>query len=147
MDRGKPGSKLHLLTDANGLPLVVGVTAANTHDSAMFIPLLDGIPAVRSRRGPRRRRPGRLHADKGYDFERLRVYCRRLGIIPRIARRGVESSQRLGQHRWRVERSISWLFGYRRLTIRYERKASLFAAFASLAATLTCYKKLAKSTT
>ena len=68
MDRGKPGSKLHLLSDANALPLVVGVTAANTHDSVMFVPLLDGIPAIRSRRGPRRRRPAKLHADKGYDY-------------------------------------------------------------------------------
>ncbi|OAH12777.1 hypothetical protein STSP_38140 [Streptomyces jeddahensis] len=33
MDRGKPGSKMHVLSDANGLPLVVGISAANTHDS------------------------------------------------------------------------------------------------------------------
>jgi transposase len=145
VDRGKPGSKLHVLSDARGLPMVVGVTAANTHDSEMFIPLLDGIPAVRSRRGPRRRRPAKLHADKGYDASYLRVYCRRRGITPRIARRGIESSQRLGRHRWRIERTISWLFGYRRLTIRYERKARYFAAFLSLAATLTCYKRLTKT--
>jgi len=147
VDRGKSGSKLHVLSDTHGLPLVVGITAANTHDSEMFIPLLDGIPAVRSRRGPRRRRPAKLHADKGYDAGHLRAYCRRLGIVPRIARRGIESSQRLGRHRWRIERTISWLFGYRRLTIRYERKARYFAAFLSLAATLTCYKRLAKLTT
>lgn len=122
---------------------MVGITAANTHDSEMFIPLLDGIPAVRSRRGPRRRRPAKLHADKGYDASHLRAYCRRLGIVPRIARRGIESSERLGRHRWRIERTTSWLFGYRRLTIRYERKARYFAAFLSLAATLICYKRLA----
>ena len=136
-----------MLSEGNGLPLVVGVTAANTHDSAMFIPLLDGIPAVRSRRGPRRRRPGKLHADKAYDAADLRAYCRRLGITPRIARRGLERNDRLGRHRWRIERTISWLFGYRRLTIRYERKANHFAAFLSLAATLTCFKRLAKLTT
>ena len=144
MDRGKPGSKLHLLSDANGLPLVVGVTAANTHDSVMFIPLLDGIPSVRSRRGPRRRRPAKLHADKGYDADHLRAYCRRLGIVPRIARRGIESSERLGRHRWKIERSISWAFGYRRLTIRYERKPSHYLAFLTLGAAITCYKKLTK---
>ena len=43
---------------------------------------------------------------------------------------------------WKIERTISWLFGYRRLTVRYERKGHHFAAFLSLAATLTCYKKL-----
>jgi hypothetical protein len=41
----------------------------------------------------------------------------------------------------------SWLFGYRRLTVRYERDGSHFLAFLGLAATLTCYKKLAKLTT
>jgi IS5 family transposase len=147
VDRGKSGSKLHLLSDANGLPLVVGITAANTHDSVMFVPLLDGIPAIRSRRGPRRRRPAKLHADKGYDYDDLRTECRRRGIAPRIARRGVESSEHLGRWRWKIERSISWTFGYRRLTMRYERTARYFAAFLSLAATLTCFKRLARLTT
>jgi transposase len=118
VDRGKPGSKLHLLSDANGLPLVAGVTAANTHDNAMFIPLLDDIPAIRSRRAPRRRRPAKLHADKGYDAEDLRAECRRRGIAPPIARRGIESGERLGRWRWKIERSISRAPGYRRLTVR-----------------------------
>jgi hypothetical protein len=52
------------------------------------------------------------------------------------------ASQRLGRHRWVVERSIAWLTGYRRLTLRYERCARLFTAFLTLAATLTCYKTL-----
>jgi hypothetical protein len=43
-----------------------------------------------------------------------------------------------------IERSIAWLFGYRRLSIRYERKVNHFSAFLTLAATLVCYKKLAK---
>jgi transposase len=46
-------------------------------------------------------------------------------------------------HRWVIERTISWLTGYRRLTIRYERKASHFLTFL----TLTCYKKLRKAAT
>ncbi|WP_433662426.1 transposase [Nocardia sp. CA-128927] len=67
------------------------------------------------------------------------------GIAVRIARKGIESSQKLGKHRWVIERSIAWLFGYRRLNIRYERYAHHFCAFLTLAATLTCYKKLAKA--
>jgi transposase len=47
----------------------------------------------------------------------------------------------IGKHRWVIERSIAWLFGYRRLTIRYERKANHFSAFLTLAATLVYYKK------
>lgn len=65
---------------------------------------------------------------------------------PRIARRGVKSGERLGQWRWKFERSIASTSGYRRLTVRSERKARHFAAFPSLAATLTCRKKLAKLT-
>jgi len=58
-----------------------------------------------------------------------------------------EAAERLGRHRWEIERSLAWLFGYRRLTVRYERKGSHFLAFLGLAAALTCYKKLAKLTT
>jgi transposase len=55
----------------------------------------------------------------------------------------VETSTRLGRHRWVVERSFAWLTGYRRLTARYERCAGLFTAVLTLAAALTCYKRLA----
>lgn len=147
VDRGKPGSKLHVLTDAEGLPLVTAVSAANTHDSLALKPLVKAIPAVRSRRGPRRRRPAKLRADKGYDYPELRRWLRDRNITPKIARRGIESSERLGRYRWKVERSISWLFNYRRLTVRYECKSRHFAAFLSLAATLICYRKLVRLAT
>ncbi|MGW2089739.1 transposase, partial [Streptomyces sp. NPDC001880] len=64
--RGKKGSKLHVLSDAQGLPLALGVSGAHVHDSQALLPLVLGIPSTRSRRGPRRRRPGRLRADKAY---------------------------------------------------------------------------------
>jgi transposase len=145
VDRGKPGAKIHALSDRAGLPLAVGVSAANTNDHYALKPLVRAIPAVRSRRGPRRARPTKLHADKAYDVTELRRWLRQRQIAPRIARKGIESSEKLGQHRWVIERSIAWLFGYRRLTIRYERHAHLFSAFLTLAAVLTCYKKLAKA--
>ena len=104
LDRGKPGSKLHVLTDAAGLPLAVAVSAANTHDSLALIPLVQAIPAIRSKRGLRRQRPGKLHADKGYDYEHLRTWLRRRRITPRITRRGIESSEKFGRHRWVIER-------------------------------------------
>lgn len=147
VDRGKTGSKLHVLSEAQGIPLAVGVSGANTHDSQALKPLVRGIPAVRSRCGPRRWRPGKLRADKAYYSSDTLAWLRKRGIIARIARPGVESSERLGRHRWKIERSISWLFGYRRLTVRYEHKGSHFLAFLGLAAALTCYKKLAKLTT
>ena len=102
-----------MLSEAQGIPLAVGVSAANVHDSHALEPLVRAIPAIRSRRGPRRRRPGRLRADKA---------C--------------HSAE-----------TLAWLFGYRRLTVRYECEGSHFLAFPGLAAALTCYKKLAKLTT
>lgn len=147
VDRGKSGSKIHVLSDRAGLPLSVAVSAANTNDAYALKPLVMAIPAIKSRRGPRRRKPAKLHADKAYDQVELRDWVRDQGIAVRIARKGIESSKKLGRHRWVIERSIAWLFGYHRLAIRYERKANHFCALLTLAASLTCYKKLAKTAT
>lgn len=130
-------------TERTGLPLSVGISAANPHDSQALIPLVKGIPPIRSRRGPRRRRPGKLHADKGYDHTHLRRWLHERGITHRIARKGVDSSRRLGRHRWTVERTLSWLAGCRRLHRRYERKAEDFLAFAAIACTFICLRRLA----
>lgn len=140
-DRGKLGSRIHLITDRNGLPLSLGISGANMHDSQGLEPLVRGIPPIRSGRGPRR--PAKLHADKGYDYDRLRRWLRKRGIRHRIARKGVESLQRLGRHRWVVERAASWLAGCRRLHRRYERKAEHFLAFVGIAAALIGYRPLA----
>ncbi|RPK53958.1 Transposase DDE domain protein [Streptomyces sp. ADI95-17] len=112
----------------NGLPLSLGISGANMHDSLGLQPLVRGIPPIRSRRDPRRRRPERLHADKGYDYDHLRRWLGTRGIRHRIARKGIESSQRLGRHRWLVERTVSWMAGCRRLHRRYEHKAEHFLA-------------------
>ncbi|OKJ18971.1 transposase [Streptomyces sp. CB01580] len=85
-------------------------------------------------RGPRRHRPVKLRADKAYFSAEHLVWLRECGLVARIARPGIESGERLGRHRWKIERSIAWLFGYRRLTVRCERKDSHFLAFLGLAA-------------
>ncbi|CAL9668353.1 IS5 family transposase IS1647 [Streptomyces sp. enrichment culture] len=142
--RGKCGSKIHLITERTGPPLSVGVSRANVHDSQALIPLVKGIPPIRSRRGPRRRRPAKLHADKGHGYRRLRQWLSQRGIRHRIARKGVETSQRLSRHRRAIERTMAWLVGCRRLHRRYERKAEHFLAFTSTACTLICCRRLAK---
>ena len=50
----------------------------------------------------------------------------------------IESSERLGRYRWIVERTLSWLARFRRLAIRYERRADLHLAFTTLACDLIC---------
>ena len=97
---------------------------------------------ARGRPGRPRRRPGKLHLDKGYDYPRCRKALRRRGITPRIARRGVESSQKLGRHRYVVERSLAWLLVYRRLQARCERRADILFGFVQLACALICLKHL-----
>ncbi|MFG2816421.1 IS5 family transposase [Streptomyces sp. NPDC048410] len=142
--RGKMGSKIHLITERSGLPLSLCISGANLHDSQALIPLVKGIPPIRSRYGPRRRRPAKLHADKGYDYDHLRRWLSLRQIAHRIARKGIESSQRLGRHRWTVERTVAWLAGCRRLHRRYERKVEHFLAFVGIAAALICYRRLTK---
>jgi transposase len=117
------------------------------HDSLGLEPLVRGIPPIRSRRGPRRRRPGKLYADKGYDYDHLRCRLRKRGIRHRIARQGIESPRRLGRHRWVVERTASWLAGCRRLHRRYERNAERFLAFGGIAAALICHAASPNETT
>ena len=130
------------MVDRDGVPLAVLVSAANVHDSTQFEPLLDAIRPVQGPWGRPRKRPEKLHADKGYDFARCRAYLRRYGIACRIARRGIESSERLGRFRWVVERTLAWLNRFRRLTVRYERRADIHRAFVTLGCALICWKRL-----
>ena len=107
--------------------------------------MVDAIAPVkgpRGRPGRPRKRPAKLHLDKAYDYPRCRRALRRRGITPRIARRGVDSSRRLGRHRYTVERSLAWLVGYRRLQVRYERRADILLGFLSLACALICLTSL-----
>ena len=125
--------------DANGIPLAVELTAANVHDSTMLEPVLDAVPPIRQCAGRPRKRPAKLHADKAYDYPRCRRACRERRIVPRIARRG-RSSERLGRHRWVVERTLAWFGRYRRLAVRYERRADILEGFHLLAAALICVR-------
>jgi transposase len=118
------------------------MTAANLSDGRMLVSLLDAVPPIRRPRGRPRRRPMKLHADKAYDDRALRIACRLRGITPRIARKGVESSERLGRYRWVVERTFAWLHRFRRLTVRYERRADIHRGFLKLAVCLICLYSL-----
>jgi IS5 family transposase len=142
VDRGKPGSKLHLVCDGNGLPLTAAVTAANVHDTTMLEAVLEDVPPIRTPSGRRRTRPAKVDGDKGYDSAANRGWLRRRGITPRIARRGIESSVRLGRHRWRIERALSWLSCWRRLGVRWDRDSGRWFAFVLLACAVVCFNRL-----
>jgi hypothetical protein len=142
VDRGKPGSTLHLACEGGGLPLAAAVTAANIPDMTMLAAVVDDIPPVRTSSGRRRTRPGKVDADNGDDSAGNRAYLRRRGIMAWIARRGIESSSRLGRRRWKVQRALSWLSCYRRLGVRWDRDSERFFAFLLLACALVCFNRL-----
>jgi IS5 family transposase len=94
----------------------------------MLEPVLDALPPIRRCAGRPRKRPAKLHADRGCDYRRCRRACRRRGITPRIARRGgVDGAERLGRHRrvWNARWRGSPDF--RRLAVRHERRADIRA--------------------
>jgi IS5 family transposase len=110
----------------------------------MLAPTLDAVPPVRHGRGRPRCRPAKLHADKAYDHRRCRAECRQRSITPRIARRAVDASERLGRYRWVVERTLAWLNRFRRLTIRYERREDIHLAFTTLGCALICLNQCSR---
>jgi transposase len=121
------------------------LTAANVHDSRVLEEAVDAIEPIKragGEPGRPRKRPAKVHADKAYDFGRCRKALRKRGIKARIARRGIESSEKLGRHRWVVERTLAWLARYRRLTVRYERRADIHEAFLHLGCSLICLNYL-----
>lgn len=111
----------------------------------LFEQCIDAIPALRGLPGRPRQRPGKLHADKGYDYRRCRAYLKAKGILSRIARRSVESSQRLGKHRWVVERTHAWFAGFGKLRIRFERRLDIHQALLTLAAAIICSRFVDRS--
>jgi IS5 family transposase len=127
-----------VVSDRRGLPLAAALTAANRPDDTVFEPLVEAIEPIERPRGRPRKRPDKLHGDKGYDYGHCRGHLRRRGIKGRIARKGVEPTDRLGRHRWVVERLLAWLHRFRRLTIRYERREELHQAFLDLGCALIC---------
>ena len=141
-DRGKRGSKHHLLVDAGGIPLVVGLSGANVPDVVTLEHLFINIPRIGGKPGGRSWKPKHLHADKGYSSAKNRSFIASFGVKHRIARPGIESSERLGRYRWVVERTIAWFHRFKRLRTRYERNPEMHMGFMILAAGLICWRQL-----
>ena len=108
-------------------------------------PDLHAIEPIKRPRGRPRQRPHKLHADKSYDFDSKRAALRQRGIVPRIARRGIDASAKLGRFRWVVERTLAWVAEFRRLAMRYERRGDIRLALLDLACALICFRSLRPS--
>ena len=141
-DRSKSGSKHHVLTDAQGIPLTATVTAANVNEVTQVLPVLLDMPPVGGKPGPKREKPDKLQGDGGYDSEPLRQLLRLLGITPVLGKREREHGSGLGVFRWFVERTIAWLHAFGRLRRRLDRLTEIQEAFLRLACGLICLRFL-----
>ncbi|WP_411129716.1 IS5 family transposase [Streptomyces sp. x-19] len=142
VDRGRPGSKHHVICDATGIPLAVTLTGGNRNDVTQLMPLLEAIPSIRGKRGRPRKRPKEVYADRGYDHDCYRRQVWAKGIKPVIARRGTEHGSGLGTKRWVVEQTIALLHWFGRLRIRWETRDDVHEAFLKLACSLICWRRL-----
>jgi transposase len=124
------------------LPLVVQLTGANRNDSQQALPLVDAIPELQGERGRPRHRPDCVAGDRGNDAETIRRDLRARNIVPFLAKRNTEHGSGLGRWRWVVERTFAWLNQFRRLRIRYEKRADIHEAFLFLGCTLICWRRL-----
>lgn len=144
-DRGKRGTKRHLLTDKNGMPLSVVITAANTHDMKAAITTIDRI--VIKRLSPKKILQN-LCLDKGYDFLEIEHEAVKRSYVLHIRHRGEESllvmTKKYNNHhparRWVVERTNSWHNRFRKLLIRYEKKSENYLALVCLACCIIVYR-------
>jgi transposase len=136
-DRGKLGTKHHVLTDAQGIPLAVTVTGANAADITQMLPLVDRIPDL-SKEQKKNTRPEKMYADRAYDSEPHREDLRARGIEPKIPKRRTEHGSGLGVYRWVVERTNSWLHSFGKLRLRTDPDGEVHKALVALGSALIC---------
>jgi transposase len=116
------------------------LTEANCNDVTQLIPLVEAMPPVAGLPGAPKRKPDLIQADRGYDSDPLRDLLAERGIDTEIARRRTEHGSGLGLTRWVVERTIAWLHQFRRLRVRFERRADIHEALLKLGCCLICWR-------
>jgi len=141
-DRRKSGTKRSLLVERNGIPIGLTVDGANRHDMKMTKPTLQSIPVGKPE--PTRRRPQNICMDKGYDYPEVHELLEDWGYTVHIPPRGADVKKRkkipgYRSRRWVVERTQSWLNRFRRLLIRWEKKAENYLAMLHLACAWITY--------
>jgi|AGTN01.3.fsa_nt_gi Transposase and inactivated derivatives len=134
-DRGKKGSKRHMLTDGRGVPLSIVVTAANIHDVL-------GLPQTlrQRRRAPEEATP-HLCADAGYTGKWAEAAMREAGFVPHVRSRREEKKPGAKPRRWVVEACHSWFNRFRKLLVRFEKTAASYRALCLLAAAIIALRK------
>jgi transposase len=150
VDRGKKGCKRHVLTDADGIPLVVQTGPANQRDDTKLEDLLEAFPVLTDGpTGTMHLQPAVLLGDRGYGFAYLIAVVVLLGIRSLLSPRGKDKphGSGLGEQRYVVERTMSWWTHFRRINCCHESKGEHFQAFHELAACVLCANKLRNART
>ena len=142
VDRRKSGTKHTVMVDKAGVPLAIRTAGANASDHKQILPLVLDFPRVGGTPGRPKELPDEAYADRGYDSEVARALLRWLGIERTSPGRRTAHGSGLGKVRWVVERTISWLEGLRRLRVRYDRLGVIMDAWATLAASVICFRIL-----
>jgi len=142
-DRGKSGVKRSVLTEGHGVPLGLVVAGANRPDMKLLAPTLYRI--VVERPEPRAAQPQGLCLDKGYDYEEVRATLAVFGFTAHMHARGPEAQALKRQagfraRRWVVERTHSWMNRFRRIGIRWDKKANNYLAFLHFACALIAFR-------
>jgi transposase len=140
VDRRKLGTKMHQITDAQGVPLATKMTPANVNEVEQLIPLVDAVPEIAGCVGHPRRRPEKVQGDRAYQSAAKEADLRERKIEPVLAKRRTRHGSHLGKLRWFIERTLSWFKQFRRLRIRYDRYASMYYSFWKLASAIICYR-------
>ena len=155
VSRGGLSTKIHILTDGNGLPLSFAVTPGQTHEATQVELLLDGV-SVGGKPGRRRTRLGVISGDKGYHGREIRQRIVDRNMTPLIPQRRDRNGQypdpecdfdeTLYRRRNVVERCNGHLKEKRRIATRYEKLGVNFIAMIQLAFILTFAKILLSDT-
>jgi len=142
--RPKRAIKFSLLVDSDGIPLTTTLSSANKHDTSLLDSILAKNPIITKIYSKTK-----LLGDKGHVGGRQELTTVIHGYQPIFHPRKyhldqLKSSQRkiLTQHRWKVERTISWLKSYRRIKYCYERSFDTYQAFLDLGYLLISFQKL-----
>lgn len=143
VDRAKRGTNRHLLTDGNGIPLSVVVAKANQNDMKLVQETFEFM--VVEQPEPTEDQPQHICLDKGYDYQEVENIVAAWGYTAHIRRRGEDEVYRekiphYRAHRWVVERSHSWLNGFRRMLIRWEKKVENYIALLHFACAWICFR-------
>jgi transposase len=132
-----------VISDKEGLPLVICTTPANVPDQRPLLEMLDSMPPVKMPRGRPRYKPTAAMGDAAYGTDQVIAEVVQRRIESLLAPRGrQEHGSGLGKVRFVIERTLSWLGNYRRLKLCYERTGAHWQAMNELAVCILCANRV-----